>query len=85
MIATKPKDSKHTISYKLFSQPKKLKPIISDTGHYRYQGLTTTSKEGSKLKSDPTTRIGVHGFLCVFLTSQTSMPNYKVQLMLREI
>ena len=31
MIMTPPKDSKHTISYKLSSQPKKLQPIISET------------------------------------------------------
>ena len=31
MIMTRPKDSKHTISYKLSSQPKKLQPIISET------------------------------------------------------
>ena len=30
-IMTPPKDSKHTISYKLSSQPKKLQPIISET------------------------------------------------------
>ena len=31
MIKTPPKDSKHMISYKLSSQPKKLQPIISET------------------------------------------------------
>ena len=31
MIMTPPKDSKHTISYKLPSQPKKLQPILSET------------------------------------------------------
>ena len=31
MIMTPPNDSKHTICYKLSSQPKKLQPIISET------------------------------------------------------
>ena len=31
MIMTPPKDSKHTISYKLSSQPEKLQPTITKT------------------------------------------------------
>ena len=51
IIINPPKDSKHMISYKLSSQPKNVRPIISETQatiDITYQGINVTSKEGVK-------------------------------------
>ena len=64
MIMTPPKDSKHTISYKLSSQPKKLQPIISETqATIDITDEMRLPRRGSKLNLTPPQELG-HMVFC---------------------